>query len=229
MTSCTKGINHLRMHLRVQLRIIAIKWRWKNHLASHQCQGFYENKFSTGMIKFNKGFSMYNQNIHLGILAWKSCAVPSILFGSECLILTNQVIDSVERIQSSFVKSLLRLPAHTPNICAQLEGGIKYFRQSLYQHQLKYFFRLLYLDPNRWARMALIDHMVDHSPYYKYICKIRRETDVSVLCSPHDVGARLDSHFLRILNNRILYLRLPIWPIYMIKTPIHCCESPKDT
>ena len=74
-------------------------------------------------------------SIKLGITAQKAAAIPSILFGSETLILTNKTIGKIESIQSKFVQILLNLPKTTTNICAQTETGLRFIRHNLYRKQ----------------------------------------------------------------------------------------------
>ena len=74
-------------------------------------------------------------------------------------------------------KFALGVSSSFPNISSQSELGLKPFRQILYERQIKFFFRLLYLPAERWAHQALQEHLsgVWSSSYMPYIASIRSE------------------------------------------------------
>ena len=108
---------------------------------------------------------------------WLNIAVPAILAGCESIIFSETTIEEIEKVQSQVAKFALGVPINTPNICAQSELGMKKFRHQLYNRQLGFYFRILYLPKSRWVHQALMDHLEGSwdSPYLQYISSLRRQ------------------------------------------------------
>lgn len=113
----------------------------------------------------------------LGQLAWCAVASPSIRFGCDTITFTDTHINSIECCQSQLFKNLLFLNTATPNIAAQTEFGVQFFRHQLYVQQLSFYTRVLLMDKSRWPYLALMEHLKrpHKSPYFRYIHKIRTE------------------------------------------------------
>ena len=90
---------------------------------------------------------------------WRNVAIPAILAGCEMIPFSETKIQEIERIQSQVAKFALGVPVTFPNVSCQSELGLKPFKQLLFEKQIKFFFRLLYLPPDRWSHQALLDHM----------------------------------------------------------------------
>ena len=107
---------------------------------------------------------------------WCNVAIPAILNGCEMIPFPESKISEIERVQNQIAKFALGVPVSTANVCTQTEMGFKPFKQTLFEHQLKFYLRLLLLDDARWAKQALRDHLscAWNSPYLTYICKIRK-------------------------------------------------------
>ena len=69
---------------------------------------------------------------------WSNVAIPAILFGTELVSFTETTILEIEKVQNQVAKYALGVPLGTAGICAQLDLGLKPFRQVLYEHQLKF-------------------------------------------------------------------------------------------
>ena len=110
------------------------------------------------------------------LCTWLNIAIPAILTGCESIVFTDTTIDEIDKIQSQVAKFALGVPINTPNICAQTELGMRTFRHQLFQRQLSYYFRILYLPSTRWVHQALLDHLEGgwDSPYLRYIASLRR-------------------------------------------------------
>ena len=79
-------------------------------------------------------------------------------------------IIEIERVQAQVAKFALGMSVNSPNICAQTEFGMKTFQQVLYERQLKFYFRALYIHEDRWMHQALMNHL---SGDLEHISKIR--------------------------------------------------------
>ena len=116
---------------------------------------------------------------------WLNIGIPAILNGCDMISLSESNIIEIERIQSQVAKFALGLPITAPNYCAQTELGWKTFRHLLYDKQLKFYFRVLYLNEKRWSHQALMEHLSGSwsSPYLAYISEIR--TRLGIFSAPH--------------------------------------------
>ena len=106
---------------------------------------------------------------------WCNIALPSILFGTEMVPFSESTILELERTQNQVAKYALGVTLSTAGVCAQVELGFKPVRQLLYEHQLKFYSRLLQLDSSRWVKQAFLEHQSAtwSSPYIAHIRSIR--------------------------------------------------------
>ena len=130
----------------------------------------------------------------------------------EVIQFTENNINVIERIQSQVAKLALGVPQNTSNVCAQTELGMKPFRMRLYELQLGYYTRLLNLPRDRWVHKVLFDHLTGgwHSPYTKYISRIR--TELQLIGAPPKkkvLSIHLNYHFLNKTNHTISIQSLP--------------------
>ena len=162
---------------------------------------------------------------------WLNIALPAILNGSEVIPFCESRIVDIERIQSQVAKFALGVPRSTSNSCAQTEIGMKSFRQQLYERQLKFFFRVLYLPEARWVHQALLEHLSGAwaSPYLDNITSIRSLLGIFI-SSPHPgVWKRLvHDYFINVTNNEISSLAC-VLPIKRFSRLPYVCESEWST
>lgn len=155
------------------------------------------------------------------LATWCNVAVPAILFGCEMIPFSESAICEIERVQSQIAKYALGLPLGSASVCAQVELGIKPFRQVLYETQLKFYARVLCLEDSRWVKQAMQDHLSVSwkSPYVAYIHRIRLELGLYALpLRGTGLLTEIGSHFLSHLNGRIADLALPwIRPVKRLK------------
>ena len=160
---------------------------------------------------------------------WLNVAVPSILNGCEMIPFSDSNILQIERIQSQVAKFALGLPITAPNYCAQTELGWKAFRHALYDRQLKFYFRVLYQNQNRWAHQALLEHLSGAwtSPYLAYISEIR--TRLGIFSAPHQphIWKNLSYQFFLASTNSLLSTLLV--PMKRFERLPYVCESKWST
>ena len=113
--------------------------------------------------------------VDMTLATWSNIALPAMLSGCEVIPFSEQTIESIERVQSQLAKQLLGLPQHAPNVCAQIELGLKPFRMVLWQQQLSFYLRALRLPTSRWVSKVMREHLEGswRSPYIAYIARIR--------------------------------------------------------
>ena len=104
------------------------------------------------------------------------------------------------------------VPISTAGICTQTELGLKSFRHMLYEHQLKYYLRILKLGNDRWVKQALNEHSSGlwSSPYLNYICDIRKMLGLFELPMKQNVLLSLiEKQFVKFTNKSLGPLSLP--------------------
>ena len=72
---------------------------------------------------------------------WESVAVPSILYGSEALVVEDAAIEELDKIQRQYGKMLLGLNESTANEVVEMELGMKPFRMRFALRKVSYFKR----------------------------------------------------------------------------------------
>ena len=150
--------------------------------------------------------------VDAGLCTWSNVGIPTVLFGCDHIPFTDTRIKEVERQQAQVAKSILGVPVSTANLCAQSELGLKPFRQLLYEQQLQFFSRLLGLPRDRWARLALMEHISGgwQSTYLSYLTNIRCEVNaVRVLSNKASVALQVGPYFLQQFNKDLAALDLP--------------------
>ena len=153
--------------------------------------------------------------VDMTVATWCNIAIPSILFGTEMVPFSETTILEIERTQNQVAKYALGVPISTAGVCAQIELGLKPFRQVLYEHQLKYYARLLQLDDCRWAKQALLEHQACRwtSPYISYIQDIRCKLGLYEMpLSTSRLLTFTKDFFIRQVNKSLASLSLPWIP-----------------
>ena len=167
--------------------------------------------------------------VDMVLASWSNVAIPAILHGCEMIPFTEETIKEIERTQSQVAKFALGLPSSAANVCAQLDLGMKPFRQVLYESQLKFYIRVLRLPERSWSRQAIADHfsLQWKSPYLDYILKIRREMGLMEL--PMAVPRLLrftSNYFVTLTNSTLSGLSLPwLEPVKRFVRQSYTCEG----
>ena len=162
---------------------------------------------------------------------WSNVAVPAILSGCEMIPFCETRVAEIERIQAQIAKFALGVKSTCLNICAQTEMGLKPFKQLLYECQLKFYFRALYLPKDRWAHQALLDHLSGawESPYIVYITNIRTMLGMfSPVPAPSVMKCLVGEYFLKQMNINLSSLRW-ISPLKKLSRCLYVCENKFST
>ena len=165
------------------------------------------------------------------LCTWLNVAIPAILNGCDFIPFCETRIVEIEKIQSQVAKFALGVSKTTNGTCAQSELGMKSFRQHLFERQLKFYLRILYLPASRWVHQALLEHLsgVWPSPYMNYIFSLRSR--LCLLGIPKqfiDWKHQIYAHFLNVANVNISHLHC----IKQLKTFVrqpYVCESEWST
>ena len=165
------------------------------------------------------------------LCTWSNVAIPAILTGCEMIPFSETHIVEIERVQAQVAKFALGVSSSSPNICAQTELGLKTFRQLLYERQLKFYFRVLYLPEDRWVHQAMLEHLSGlwRSTYSSYICSIRSR--LGLFSAPHVPRVWKKSiydHFIMEANAAISSHSW-VMPIDSLSRSSYVCESEWST
>ena len=165
------------------------------------------------------------------LCTWLNVAIPAILNGCDMIPFCETRILEIEMIQSQVAKFALGVSKTTSGSCAQSELGMKPFRQHLYERQLKFYFRVLYLPESRWVHQALLEHLsgVWASPYLDYISSVRSK--LGLYKAPRTQGSwrrLVFDHFLNSSNNALAGLSC-IRPLKRFARLPYVCESDWST
>ena len=144
--------------------------------------------------------------VEVALCTWSNIAIPAILNGCEMIPFCETRIAEIERVQGQVAKFVLGIGLSSPNICAQTELGLKPFRQLLFERQLRFYFRALYLHEDRWVNQALQEHLSGDwpSPYLQYISNIRGLLGIfSPVPAPSQMKSLVGDYFLAKINTNI--------------------------
>ena len=165
------------------------------------------------------------------LCTWSNVAIPAILTGCEMIPFCETRIIEIERVQSQVAKFALGISSSSPNVCAQTELGLKPFRQLLYERQLKFYFRVLYLPADRWVHQALLEHLSGGwtSPYLMYISSMR--TQLGLFSAPHipRVWKRTTYEHFIAQTNSVVTSNPWIMPLEHFARCHYVCESEWST
>ena len=171
--------------------------------------------------------------VEMIMATWCNIAIPAILYGTEMIPFTETTILELERTQNQIAKYALGVPLGTAGICAQIDLGMKPFRQVLYEHQLKFYTRVHQLDANRWVKQPLLDHQTFAwpSPYIANIHNIRSKLGLFEL--PMSTSRLLrftNEYFVSSTNKSLSSLSMPwLRPIKTFRRQLYVKESPAST
>ena len=168
--------------------------------------------------------------VDMMMATWSNIAIPAILFGTEMIPFSETTILEIEKVQNQVAKYALGVPLGTAGICAQLDLGLKPFRQVLYEHQLRFYVRVLNLDSSRWVKQALLEHLSLqwHSPYLAYILGIRSRLGLFEMpMQPTRLTRFCKEYFVSTTNQALSSLALPwLKPISLYRRQLYVKESP---
>ena len=110
---------------------------------------------------------------------WTQVALPSILYGSNIIPLTQSSISEIEKCQAIVGKFILQLPRNSANVCSYLDAGLKPVWAEVSQRVLSYSSSIMHKSPSFWPRLAMDDHISYgvRSAYTRYLLKWKTATN----------------------------------------------------
>ena len=107
------------------------------------------------------------------------------------------------------------------------ELGLKPFRQLLFERQLKFYFRVLFLHEDRWVHQAMMEHLSGswQSPYVMHISHVRAALGVfSATSDPGKLKKSVGDYFLASVNSSASSLPW-IMPLKSFSRASYVCEN----
>ena len=215
-------------------QVVKYKYLGTSTMTSMHKIGLEKQKECIAKAQKYKGSCIYMSKegpdvVDMVVATWRNIALPSILFGTEMVPFTESTILELERAQNQVAKYALGVTLSTAGVCAQVELGFKPVRQLLYEHQLKFYTRLLQLDSSRWAKQAFLEHQSAtwSSPYVAHIRSIRSKIGLHELPMCRDRLLRFTKeYFVAVTNTTLASLSLPwLTPITRFKRQLYVQES----
>ena len=119
----------------------------------------------------------------LAFALWTCCALPSILYGSEVMPLTQATIAEVEKCQAQVGKFMLQLPRSSASVSASLDAGLKPVWAVIAERVLLYACDTMKKTGDYWARIAMNLNFESgtQSPYTRYLMKWKTKTNANLL------------------------------------------------
>ena len=107
-------------------------------------------------------------------IIWSNVAVPTILYGTEAVLLTMSEIRKIESIQHSVARYVLQIGEKSASPSTYLLGGFRPFFCVYWERVLKYYATIMTYDESKLARNALEENkrMGPGNPYVKMVDEI---------------------------------------------------------
>ena len=110
---------------------------------------------------------------------WTVCGLPSILYGTEIIPLTQDTIKEVEKCNTAVGKFILQIPRSSANVACYIDAGLKPVSSVIAEKVLMYAHRIMSKPNNYWPKMAMTENLSSgtKSPYTRSLLKIKTESD----------------------------------------------------
>ena len=110
---------------------------------------------------------------------WCQVALPSILYGSNIIPLTQTSISEIEKCQAIVGKFILQLPRNSANVSSYLDAGLKPIWAEISQKVLTYSSSVMHKPPSFWPKLAMEYHISCgvKSAYTRYLLKWKTATN----------------------------------------------------
>lgn len=116
----------------------------------------------------------------LSFTLWTQVALPSILYGTEVIPITDTTIKEVEKCNAKVGKYILQIPASSANVCANIDAGLRPIWSIIAEKVLLYSHSVMSKPESNWAKLAMTENLTlgNKSPYFRYLMKWKKENDV---------------------------------------------------
>ena len=114
----------------------------------------------------------------LAYTLWTSCALPSILYGTEVMPLTDCTIAEVERCNTMVGKFILQVPRSSADTAAYIDAGLRPIWSLIAEKVILYASSTMSQPSSYWPKIAMSVNLADgpQSPYTRYLLKWKGAT-----------------------------------------------------
>ena len=138
-----------------------------------KCESFLHSILSLTQSNFDKSF--------MALTLWRNVALPAILYGVECIPLTQSTIEKIELTQNKIGKYALQVSSSSANIQVAVDAGLIPIRFVICQKVLQYVEKLKNKPRNNFASICYSESTSKCTKFSKYV-----ETQVLMLTTaPH--------------------------------------------
>ena len=104
---------------------------------------------------------------------WTSCALPSVLYGTEIMAADSQTLKYLEILNNKIGKFILQSSQSSSNAAAHIDAGLRPVWAIIAEKSLLYARSVMEKPCHHWARLALNYHLMEasDSPYSAYLDK----------------------------------------------------------
>ena len=100
---------------------------------------------------------------------WKQVALPSILYGTECLPITQHTLKKIVKTQNSIGKFSLQVPSSSSNVQVFIDSGLLPVQFVLCQRLLSYVQKVQKKPSSNWASLSYRQSVEKNNRYYRYV------------------------------------------------------------
>ena len=110
---------------------------------------------------------------------WCQVALPSILYGSEVIPLTECTIQAIEKFQAAIGKFIMQVPSSTSNVIANIDAGLRPVSSIVAERVLLYANKVMRAPDDHWSKIAMNENISLglNSTYTRYLLKIKNDNN----------------------------------------------------
>ena len=135
---------------------------------------------------------------------WTLCGLPSILYGTEIIPLTQSTISEVERCNSLVGKFILQIPRSSATVACYIDAGLRPISSIISEKVLLYSRSIMNKPASYWPKLAMNENIAagTHSPYTCYLLKWKKSTNCFNLDSKQIKAAVRRTSIIDILDQQ---------------------------
>ena len=140
----------------------------------------------------------------LAYTLWTSCGLPSILYGSEVIPLTQGTIAELELCNTLVGKFMLQIPRSSANVACYIDAGLRPISAIVAEKVLLYAHSLMAKPSSYWPKLAMNFNISSGSlsPYTRYLLKWKSATNCFNLLPTYIRNAVRRSSIIDVLNQQ---------------------------
>ena len=135
---------------------------------------------------------------------WTLCGLPSILYGTEIIPLTQGTIAEVERCNSLVGKFILQIPRSSATVACYIDAGLRPISSIISEKVLLYSKTIMNKPTSYWPKLAMNENLAagTRSPYTRYLLKWKTSTNCFSLDSKQIKAAVRRSSIIDIIDQQ---------------------------